>query len=174
MNVAHDRFFEECAIYHFHMACMRGELKLIRKLVEEGRVNPSVNNDEGIRLASRYGQLDVVKYLTTIPYINPTTCDYEAIRSASHNNHYRTVLELMSHIPNIPKKVITREIESLVFERACDLSRLHLPAELCWLIGECIWGPGSGICFGEQKRRKALKKIRWLRDYVSSIYKLIL
>lgn len=147
----------------FFRACEQGNLASIKRLVEQKRADVTESQNYAIRISSYYGHLKVVQFLLTLPEVDAAAFNNWAIRWACYDGHLSVVLELMPHTPNIPLIVITPELKSLVFKRACDLSSLKLPAELCLEISECIWGPGSGICFGEDKRRKALEKIRFLK-----------
>lgn len=142
----------------------KGYLDVVKFLV----TLPGVYNNFVVQWAAMNGQLHVIQYLLTIPRFNSTACNIEAIQYASPYGHLDVIIELLYHIPVIPSEVITPELESLIFKRACDLSRFNLPVELCWLIGECLSGPGSGICFGEEKRQTALKKIQWLKIHITA------
>lgn len=58
----------------FYKACMYGILPLIQEAIEEG-INPALERNVGIRLASEKKHYDVVKYLLTFDRVRRNLTD---------------------------------------------------------------------------------------------------
>ena len=71
-----------------------GYISRIQVCFQDSRVDPSVSNNEAIRIASSYGHAAVVELLLKDPRVDPSVSDNEAIREASRNGH-AAVVELL-------------------------------------------------------------------------------
>lgn len=70
--------------------------KLVRKLLQNPEVDPSVNNNHAIGEASANGHLEVVKLLLEDPRVDPTDQENYAIVAASAMGHWKVVQLLLS------------------------------------------------------------------------------
>ena len=59
-------------------------------------VNPALDDNEAIRLASLYGHTDIVRMLLERPEVNPTAHNNQAIRLASLNGRTDVVCDYYS------------------------------------------------------------------------------
>ena len=64
-----------------------GKTDMIRLLLNDNRIDPSVKNSLAIRWASKYGQDDVVKLLLSDGRIDPSAGDNYGVRWASGKGH---------------------------------------------------------------------------------------
>jgi hypothetical protein len=74
-----------------------GNLQLVKKLLQNPKVNPRACDNYAIRLASTNGHLTVVNMLLGDPRVDPTSDKQHAIRWASRNGHIAVVNRLLKH-----------------------------------------------------------------------------
>lgn len=74
----------------FYRGCQHGIMTAVKQAIEEG-INPTIENNVGIRMASSKGYTDIVKYLLSFNRIIPP---HVAIEDAARNNHAE-ILELL-------------------------------------------------------------------------------
>ena len=146
-------------------AARHGHLEVVKFLARLDGMVPAERNNDAILWAAYDGHLDVVEFLATLDGVDPAVYDNFAIRFAARDGKPEIVVTLMPHISNIPPSVVTQDVVDIVVRRATLLSRLKLPAELCYLIGEFTWGPGAGIYFLKDKPIGAADIIRKLKKY---------
>ena len=77
-------------------AIKRDDLEVVRKLLEDPRVDPTVNDNWAIQVASDNGHLEVVRLLLADPRVDPSADDNWAIRQASENDHLEVVRLLLA------------------------------------------------------------------------------
>ena len=77
-------------IYQFIYACRKGQIDQVKYLVKQG-ADIHANNNEALRLASKYGKYDVVKYLVE----NGAANNDKALRLASKYGHIHIVKYLV-------------------------------------------------------------------------------
>jgi hypothetical protein len=80
--------------------CLQGNLKVLKKILQDPRVDPSGNHNGSIRSASTNGHYKVVELLLQDPRVDPSRLGNEAIRRASTNGHYN-VVELLLQDPRV-------------------------------------------------------------------------
>ena len=79
----------------FREASRRGYSEVIKKTINNHRIDPSSDDNYAIREASKYGHLKVVKELLKDPRVNPAADDNYAIMRASRNGHTNIVKLLL-------------------------------------------------------------------------------
>lgn len=67
-------------------ACRRGDLVLVKNLLQDSRVDPAANDNEVFRSAVAGGFVELVKLLLNDPRIDPTANDNEAFFFTIHDN----------------------------------------------------------------------------------------
>ncbi len=60
-------------------------------LLNDPRVDPSADNNGGIRCASRNGHVEVVKLLLNDPRVDPSAYNNDAMRCSPENGHAEVV-----------------------------------------------------------------------------------
>ena len=78
----------------FLKACEFSILSLVKKLINDG-VNPTIQNNYGIRYASENGHTEIVKELLKDNRVDPSANNNYCIRRASENGYIETVKELL-------------------------------------------------------------------------------
>jgi len=78
-----------------HTASILGKANIVRLLLQNERVVPSVYLNFGITLASEYGKTEVVRLFLQDQRVDPSTMDNQAIRWASKNGHTEVVRLLL-------------------------------------------------------------------------------
>jgi hypothetical protein len=81
-------------------ASRNGRTAIVQLLLADSRVDPSVDEDDAIKLASARGHDSVVKLLLADPRVDPAADSSEAIRNASFNGH-ASVVELLLADPRV-------------------------------------------------------------------------
>lgn len=81
--------------YKLMQACYIGKLETIKELINNG-LDPTIQNNYLIRIASQNGHLSVVKYLISIG-CDPIAYNNWAIRKAGENGHLSIVKLLYSY-----------------------------------------------------------------------------
>ena len=76
--------------------CQKGNFLCVRMLLGVYNVDPSINDNVVIRLASYFGNLEVVALLLSDPRVNPSTDGNAAIRVASRQGHHAVVALLLA------------------------------------------------------------------------------
>src|SRR3972149_5184807 len=69
----------------------KGDSEVVELLLADPRVDPSVNNNFAIRMASEYGRNKVVALLLVNSRVDPSANDNYAIRRASEYGHNKVV-----------------------------------------------------------------------------------
>ena len=69
----------------------------LKLLVHDPRVDPSANNNDAIRCASRNGHKECVRLLLQDSRVDPSARDNDAIRRASKNGNTECVRLLKAH-----------------------------------------------------------------------------
>lgn len=77
-------------------ASRNGHLEIMKILLADKRVNPSVDNDYAIRMAAENGHLEVVKLLLADNRVDPSAGDNHAIQMASWDGHSGVVKLLLA------------------------------------------------------------------------------
>ena len=80
----------------FHMAFTVGDLDLIKYLIYNGCVDPSLCNDSAITVASSCGHTNIVNYLLRDKRVDPSKRDNKAVMSASENGYLEIVKLLLA------------------------------------------------------------------------------
>lgn len=104
-NVYEDESAFTMAIEHYHNH-PKEILQIIKLLLKDGRADPSLNNNEHIIIASRYGHLEVVKLLLNDSRVDPSARDYKAINEAYEDGWYinkRSYFDIIKLLANHPK-----------------------------------------------------------------------
>jgi len=78
------------------IACKKQYVKIVQLLLDDPRIDPSVNNNFVIMWASQYGHIEVVKTLLADPRVDPSAGDNAAIGAASANGHIEVVKILLA------------------------------------------------------------------------------
>lgn len=78
------------------LASENGHSEVVKLLLNDPRVDPSVSYNSAIRFASRNGHSEVVKLLLDDPRVDPSADDNEALRQASQNGHIEVVKLLLA------------------------------------------------------------------------------
>ena len=79
----------------FIEACKKGDLYAVKNLIDRG-IDPSMNDDEAIQLASFHGHTEIVEYLLDDIRVNPCANYNYAIRTACMDNSIDIVRVLLS------------------------------------------------------------------------------
>ena len=88
-----------------HLACARGDLEIVKFLIETQHFSPQSKNCEGLtplHVASKYGHIDTVRYLTTTHRSSITCRDNDGSLPSSlaiANNHTKVALFLLRKEP---------------------------------------------------------------------------
>jgi ankyrin repeat protein len=82
--------------YELKMACKIGDIKRVKRLVENQHVDPDCDNNHPIRIVSANGHIELVKFLLRHPKVDPTASDNHAIRVASEKGHTEVVKLLLA------------------------------------------------------------------------------
>ena len=77
------------------LASIEGNIKIIKKILEDPRIDPSMHNNCALRMASENGHLEVVDRLLKDERVDPRSDSHYAIRYASKNGHVKVVDRLM-------------------------------------------------------------------------------
>ena len=86
-------------------ASMAGREKVVRLLLQDKRVDPTVNNNDALRVASRNGHLEVVKLLLQDKRVDPSANNNGAIGFASEYGHLEVVKLLLQDKKVYPSAV---------------------------------------------------------------------
>lgn len=74
----------------------RIQVKIIKGLIKNKNIDPSVNNNEAIMIASENGHVDVVRALLENDKVNPSSSDYGALEAASRKGQVDVVRVLLA------------------------------------------------------------------------------
>lgn len=80
----------------FYEACSYGFINIVKILLNDSRVNPSVSDNRAFRAASYSGETEIVKMLLSDSRVDPSTLDNEAFLSASRRGHTEIVKILLA------------------------------------------------------------------------------
>ncbi|KAJ3128190.1 hypothetical protein HK100_009316 [Physocladia obscura] len=76
-------------------AAIRGHVEVVKVLVEDGRVDPTAEDNEAICVAAENGFFDVVQFLMSVNGVNPAAQNQRAILGAAKNKHLG-IVQLLS------------------------------------------------------------------------------
>lgn len=76
-------------------AARDGNVKAMRLLLLDGRIDPLMNNQEAYRLAAAHGRTHGVQFLQSHYHANPIRDDYSAMRLAMINGHKATATAMV-------------------------------------------------------------------------------
>lgn len=91
----------------FLVSCILVDRDAIASQSGKFLLDPTVNEDEPIRLASRNGHLSIVKILVSIPSVNPAAQNNYALRWACRNKHY-SVVKFLCELIKVPDISVRR------------------------------------------------------------------
>jgi len=80
--------------HRFLSACERGSVYTVASLLDQ--INPSVNDNRAIHLASYNGHTEIVRLLLGDPSVDPSSDHNYALRSACYNGHIEVVRLLLA------------------------------------------------------------------------------
>jgi ankyrin repeat protein len=81
----------------FHQAIENNDIKNVKLLLNQPKVNPAYNNNSAIIYASMEGYYDIVELLINDHRVNPAADDNSAIIYTSKEGHYHIVKLLLNH-----------------------------------------------------------------------------
>ena len=90
-----DHFKDSNSMEEFSRACELGMRRVPSFLLRDGRVDPSAENNDAIRLASERGHRDVVELLLGDDRVDPSAENNSAIRFASRRGHSEVMMLLL-------------------------------------------------------------------------------
>ena len=88
-------FGTQIAMDAIRFASMEGHIEVVRLLLQDPRVDPSVSNNEAILNAVSNGHTEIVRLLLQDPRVDPTDDNNWAIRDASELGHTEVVRLLL-------------------------------------------------------------------------------
>ena len=110
--------------HQFNIAIERNNIKIVKNLINNIKVNPADNYNWAIREASENGFFDIVELLINNLKVNPT-CDYNHSISIAYYHNYQDVVNLLWNLQAIKQtlkkdnlelynKLITKDIKNKV------------------------------------------------------------
>ncbi|MCH9715804.1 MAG: ankyrin repeat domain-containing protein [Gammaproteobacteria bacterium] len=75
----------------FLNACEQGDAMLVRFLIFEWKLSPTLENNSGLVIAAEMGHVHVVHFLLCLPKVKPSAQQGDAIRFAVQNGHTEVV-----------------------------------------------------------------------------------
>ena len=84
----------------FHNAIFRGRVEIVRRLIQDKLVDPSVDNNYAILSASEFGRIDIVELLLQDCRVDPSVNNNDPIRSASKYGYLAVVDRLLKDPPS--------------------------------------------------------------------------
>jgi len=108
------------------MASQRGYAEVVRILLADNRSDPSVSNDNAIRLASSNGHVDVVRILLEDGRANLNANDDEVIWCACSGGHVDVVRALLADGRADPSADYSRSIRSASWKGHSEIVRMLL------------------------------------------------
>lgn len=79
----------------YNYAVTYGHTSVVKLLLTNDNIDPSIDNNNAIKIASKKGYTDIVKYLLTTN-INPSVLNNYPIRTSAENNHIDVLKILLS------------------------------------------------------------------------------
>jgi hypothetical protein len=101
------------------VASWGGHAKVVRTLLEDGRIDPSHDDNYAVGIAALYGRAEVVRLLLADKRVDPSVDDNWAVRGAAGNGHLEVVRLLLAD-PRVDA------IEAIEY---CDWSVIHILLE---------------------------------------------
>ncbi|KAI8903736.1 ankyrin repeat-containing domain protein [Gorgonomyces haynaldii] len=77
--------------YPFIAACTNGYLTIVKRLLQDNRVNPAAQSDFSFIIACEKGLIDIVRLLIQDPRVSPHAVNDYGIRGAAENGHFDIV-----------------------------------------------------------------------------------
>lgn len=111
----------------FEQACRQGDLDVINELIYRG-VNPSLDNNNALRVAIEAGQIEVAELLLIDPRVDLSNCE-GALDLAIENKHLTIVKRLLQEV-----KITSQIKNSELLIHACRRGDY----ELCRLLSEHV------------------------------------
>ena len=93
----------------FSKAIKNNNFKVVKKLLNEKKVNPAGYRNSAITEASRYGYSEIVKLLLRDPRVDQTAYSFYSIKRACEDKHYK-VVEVLIQDSKTNFSSITEEI----------------------------------------------------------------
>lgn len=81
--------------YMLRYACLEGEFDIVDLLLQDPRVNPSVQDNIPIKYASEHGFTNIVERLLRDPRVDPSAEKQYALKEACFNNRAETIKALL-------------------------------------------------------------------------------
>lgn len=96
---------------YFQISVVHGNIRRVKLLLADSRVDPTADNNLAIQVASENGNAEVVKLLLADSRVDPTVDNNFAIRIASEHGHTEVVKLLLAHTR--PLKYVTEHTEEM-------------------------------------------------------------
>jgi ankyrin repeat protein len=109
----------------FEKSCIYGYIDIVKKFLEENKIDPSYEWNYCIRSASSNGYLDIVKELMKDDRVDPSDKNNESIILASSNGHVDVVKELLKD-----DRVDPSDINYHAFQLAISNNHIDVVKEL--------------------------------------------
>jgi hypothetical protein len=109
-------------VFLVNTVCKKGQIPLLKLLLTDPRIDPSVESNAAIRTASQYGQAEVVKLLLADPRVDPSADNSSALRMACLAEGQVEVVKLLL----ADKRVDPSARDNLAFQSACYVCDLNV------------------------------------------------
>jgi len=84
-----------CPISALYLAIYSGNYDIVKYLIEEGKVDPSLPNNQAIINASSDGSVNIVRLLLEDKRVDPSAQNNDAIKWAKNHGHHQVVSVLL-------------------------------------------------------------------------------